>query len=122
MVGGYLVMLSTVNVWHMCEGFLCILQLHCLHAICIFTYEKTNVRTVNDSFCLAILLQSGDNFLPYRMPKSSMLFVPPRTKTDMLNPMEFMGRAKVRSTQPKRLAVASTPTRSQVMLRLLSLS
>lgn len=43
-------------------------------------------------------LRSGDSFLPYRLPKSSMLFVPPRTKTDMLNPMQFMGKAKVVSS------------------------
>ena len=40
--------------------------------------------------------QAGKGFLPYKLPKNSMVFTPPRRKTEVLKPVNFMGKAKVR--------------------------
>ena len=39
--------------------------------------------------------QAGKGFLPYKLPKNSMVFTPPRRKTEVLKPVNFMGKAKV---------------------------
>jgi hypothetical protein len=40
-------------------------------------------------------LKAGKTFLPYRLPKSCMWFLPPRNKTDVIKPVNFLKPAKV---------------------------
>ncbi len=39
--------------------------------------------------------QRSESFQPYRLPKNSMVFWPPRIKTEVLKPLNFMQKAKV---------------------------
>jgi hypothetical protein len=43
-------------------------------------------------------LKAGKTFLPYRLPKSCMWFLPPRNKTDVIKPVNFLKPAKVVSS------------------------
>ncbi|CAI8022822.1 Neutrophil cytosol factor 2 [Geodia barretti] len=43
-------------------------------------------------------LKTGKTFLPYRLPKSCMWFLPPRNKTDVIKPVKFLKPAKVVSS------------------------
>jgi len=43
-------------------------------------------------------MKAGNSFQPYKLPKNSMVFMPPRHKTEVLRPVNFMGKAKVLSS------------------------
>uniref|UniRef100_A0A1X7TTC9 Uncharacterized protein n=1 Tax=Amphimedon queenslandica TaxID=400682 RepID=A0A1X7TTC9_AMPQE len=43
-------------------------------------------------------IKRGEDFLPYRLPKTAQVFVPPRSKTDVVNNIDFLGKAKVVSS------------------------
>jgi neutrophil factor 2 len=42
--------------------------------------------------------RQGGEFIPYRLPQTAILFVPPHTKTNVLSNMDFLGKAKVVSS------------------------
>ena len=54
-----------------------------------------DIVSFGDVDFIIVFSQRGEDFLPYRLPKNAQLFVPPRSKTDVVRNIDFLGKAKV---------------------------
>ena len=46
-------------------------------------------------YYLVFIFQLGTKFEAYKLPDKAMIFQPPRNKTEVLKPVNFLGKAKV---------------------------